>query len=198
MIWLGILIDAIPESMVIGFIVSEGSRNPLVFVVGVFLSNFPEALASAATMKKVLCVRARVRVQAYMCVHTHIHTYTTYMHASIMKEYIDKCINTCVRTHTHTHVQTCMHTHRRGRTDTHRHRHRHTGTRARAHTHTHTRTHTHTQTQRHTYTLHIYILHTYTHSSTDILHAKSRTHMQARIKGEPAACDVDIPHLPSF
>ena len=78
MIWLGILIDAIPESMVIGFIVSEGSRNPLVFVVGVFLSNFPEALASAATMKKVLCVRARVRVQAYMCVHTHIHTYTTY------------------------------------------------------------------------------------------------------------------------
>jgi hypothetical protein len=29
----GILIDAIPESMVIGFIVAEGSRNPLVFVV---------------------------------------------------------------------------------------------------------------------------------------------------------------------
>ncbi len=53
MIWLGILIDAVPESMVIGFIVAEGSRNPLVFVVGVFLSNFPEALASAATMKKV-------------------------------------------------------------------------------------------------------------------------------------------------
>jgi zinc transporter ZupT len=53
MIWLGILIDAIPESMVIGFIVSRGSRNPLVFVVGVFLSNFPEALASAATMKQV-------------------------------------------------------------------------------------------------------------------------------------------------
>ena len=53
MIWLGILIDAIPESLVIGFIVAEGSRNPLVFVVGVFLSNFPEALASAATMRAV-------------------------------------------------------------------------------------------------------------------------------------------------
>lgn len=39
------------QSLVIGFIVAEGSRNPLVFVVGVFLSNFPEALASAATMK---------------------------------------------------------------------------------------------------------------------------------------------------
>ena len=61
-----------------------------------------------------------------------------------MKEYIDKCINTCVRTHTHTHVQTCMHTHRRGRTDTHRHRHRHTGTRARAHTHTRRRSGIHT------------------------------------------------------
>ncbi|EKX42327.1 hypothetical protein GUITHDRAFT_60925, partial [Guillardia theta CCMP2712] len=53
MIWLGILIDAIPESMVIGFIVAEGSRNPLVFVIGVFLSNFPEAMASANTMKHV-------------------------------------------------------------------------------------------------------------------------------------------------
>lgn len=53
MIWVGILLDAIPESLVIGFIVTEGSRNPLVFVVGVFLSNFPEAMASGATMKTV-------------------------------------------------------------------------------------------------------------------------------------------------
>ena len=79
MIWLGILIDAIPESMVIGFIVSEGSRNPLVFVVGVFLSNFPEALASAATMKKVLCARARACASLYVCTYTH--TYIHNIHA---------------------------------------------------------------------------------------------------------------------
>ena len=51
MIWLGIMIDAIPESLVIGFMVTEGKKSPLIFIVGVFLSNFPEAVSSAGTMK---------------------------------------------------------------------------------------------------------------------------------------------------
>uniref|UniRef100_A0A7S0Y2J0 Uncharacterized protein n=2 Tax=Hemiselmis andersenii TaxID=464988 RepID=A0A7S0Y2J0_HEMAN len=60
MIWLGILIDAVPESLVIGFIVAARTRNPLIFVVAVYLSNFPEALASAATMKAVGLTHVRI------------------------------------------------------------------------------------------------------------------------------------------
>ncbi len=40
-IWLGILIDGVPESMLIGFMQSEGQLS-LAFVVAVFLANFPE------------------------------------------------------------------------------------------------------------------------------------------------------------
>mmetsp|Transcript_12200 Transcript_12200/g.28610 ORF Transcript_12200/g.28610 Transcript_12200/m.28610 type:complete len:675 (-) Transcript_12200:243-2267(-) len=50
MIWLGIFIDAIPESLVIGFMVGNG-QNVLVLVVSVFLSNFPEALSSSGLMR---------------------------------------------------------------------------------------------------------------------------------------------------
>ena len=53
-IWLGIGLDAIPESLVIGMLVvaaaAEGSTISLAFVVGVFLANFPEAMSSAVTM----------------------------------------------------------------------------------------------------------------------------------------------------
>jgi len=52
MIWLGILIDGIPESFVLG-ILSNGADNSslLTFVIGVFLANFPEAMSSSGTMK---------------------------------------------------------------------------------------------------------------------------------------------------
>jgi len=51
MIWLGILIDAVPESIVMGILVNTATRGTLVaFVVGVFLANFPEAMSSAGTM----------------------------------------------------------------------------------------------------------------------------------------------------
>merc|ERR1711869_99854 len=52
MIWFGILIDAVPESVVLGVLASTASQSSLVtFVIGVFLSNLPEAMSSSGTMK---------------------------------------------------------------------------------------------------------------------------------------------------
>jgi zinc transporter ZupT len=63
-IWLGILLDGIPESFVIGaglLVLLRGVADlgsvtfaqviPYTLVAGLFLSNFPEALASSATMR---------------------------------------------------------------------------------------------------------------------------------------------------
>lgn len=64
-IWLGILIDGIPESFVIGAgllvllqskahvmgVISFGDVVPYTLIAGLFLSNFPEALASSANMR---------------------------------------------------------------------------------------------------------------------------------------------------
>ena len=48
-IWLGLLLDGIPESLVIG-----GTADALrvSFVVGIFLSNYPEALSSSVGMRE--------------------------------------------------------------------------------------------------------------------------------------------------
>ncbi|GAB5557789.1 MAG: hypothetical protein SchgKO_20020 [Schleiferiaceae bacterium] len=65
-IWLGILLDGIPESLVIGAgmlgmvtkILSEGDTIafiqvvPFTLIAGLFLSNFPEALSSSSNMLK--------------------------------------------------------------------------------------------------------------------------------------------------
>jgi len=52
MIWLGMLIDAVPESIVIGILINTGSMSSwIAFIVGVFLSNFPEAMSSSGTLK---------------------------------------------------------------------------------------------------------------------------------------------------
>ena len=48
----GALLDGIPESVVIGVSLLEGSGVSLVTVAAVFLSNVPEGLSSAAGMKK--------------------------------------------------------------------------------------------------------------------------------------------------
>lgn len=55
-IWLGILLDGIPESLVIGLMSNhaEEQNQPSLmyaFVISVFVANFPEALSSAGTMK---------------------------------------------------------------------------------------------------------------------------------------------------
>jgi len=51
-IWMGILIDGVPESLVMGILVNTATSGTLLaFVVGVFLANFPEAMSSAGTMR---------------------------------------------------------------------------------------------------------------------------------------------------
>lgn len=51
-IWLGILLDGIPESLVIGGSMITSGHVSLVLIGGVFLANFPEALSSAVGMRK--------------------------------------------------------------------------------------------------------------------------------------------------
>jgi len=54
MVWLGILIDGVPESVVIGILVNKAGGKPsgvLPFIIGVFLSNLPESMSSSGMMK---------------------------------------------------------------------------------------------------------------------------------------------------
>jgi CRP-like cAMP-binding protein len=55
-IWMGIALDGIPESLVIGMLVvaakAAGTAMSLAFIAGVFLANLPEAMSSAVTMKR--------------------------------------------------------------------------------------------------------------------------------------------------
>jgi CRP-like cAMP-binding protein len=50
-IWLGIALDGIPESLIIGSSM-EGSVVSLALVGGLFLANFPESMSSAVVMKR--------------------------------------------------------------------------------------------------------------------------------------------------
>lgn len=51
-VWLGLLIDACPESLVLGIMTNTSSQSTLItFVLGVFLANLPEAMSSSGTMK---------------------------------------------------------------------------------------------------------------------------------------------------
>lgn len=50
-IWLGILIDSIPESLVIGMLAVSATGMSVAFVAGVFLANLPEAMSSAVSMR---------------------------------------------------------------------------------------------------------------------------------------------------
>lgn len=51
-IWLGIMLDGIPESIVIGSSLLLESSMSLSLIAGLFLSNFPESLSSSVGMKK--------------------------------------------------------------------------------------------------------------------------------------------------
>jgi zinc transporter ZupT len=55
-IWLGIALDGIPESLVIGLLVvaaaAESRSMSLAFIAGVFLANLPEAMSSSVTMRE--------------------------------------------------------------------------------------------------------------------------------------------------
>jgi ZIP family zinc transporter len=50
-IFLGTLLDGIPESFVVGAGVAAGGVDALVFVIAVFLSNLPEGMAGTIAMK---------------------------------------------------------------------------------------------------------------------------------------------------
>ena len=57
---IGALLDGIPESIVIGLGLLSGKGVPIVAVVAIFLSNFPEGLSSATGMKRAKRSRAYV------------------------------------------------------------------------------------------------------------------------------------------
>ena len=50
-IWLGALLDGIPESLVLGASMLHASVS-ISLIAGIFLSNFPEALSSSAGMRE--------------------------------------------------------------------------------------------------------------------------------------------------
>ncbi|MCK4644554.1 cyclic nucleotide-binding domain-containing protein [bacterium] len=51
-IWLGIMLDGIPESLVIGIAIVSKNSIPWALIAGVFLANLPEAMSSSVVMKK--------------------------------------------------------------------------------------------------------------------------------------------------
>lgn len=59
-IWLGIAIDGIPESLVIGTLAIDPEGVSLAFIAGVFLANLPEAMSSAVSMRSNGMSRARI------------------------------------------------------------------------------------------------------------------------------------------
>lgn len=47
--WLGLLLDGIPESLLIGFM-TNSSKIEMIFVAAIFMANFPEAYSAAAIL----------------------------------------------------------------------------------------------------------------------------------------------------
>eukprot|EP00933_Yihiella_yeosuensis_P052033 TRINITY_DN50012_c0_g1_i1.p1 TRINITY_DN50012_c0_g1~~TRINITY_DN50012_c0_g1_i1.p1 ORF type:complete len:348 (-),score=50.32 TRINITY_DN50012_c0_g1_i1:46-987(-) len=50
-IWLGMLLDGIPESIMLGFLTNKGDIT-MAFVVAIFVANFPESFSGASLLKK--------------------------------------------------------------------------------------------------------------------------------------------------
>lgn len=50
-IWLGVLLDGIPEAMMLGYLAAEHKLS-FALIVALMISNFPEALSSAALVKR--------------------------------------------------------------------------------------------------------------------------------------------------
>ncbi len=99
-VWLGILLDGIPESIVIGaglFIViaahPEGDSLrfvhviPYTLIAGLFLSNFPEALSSSANMLAVGWTKSRVFLMWFaLMVMTAVGAGLGYLLAGVLSE----------------------------------------------------------------------------------------------------------------
>jgi zinc transporter ZupT len=61
-IWLGILIDGFPESIVIGSLCVQPGGIKLSFIAGVFLANMPEAISSAVSMRQAGMTIRRIMI----------------------------------------------------------------------------------------------------------------------------------------
>jgi zinc transporter ZupT len=59
-IWLGIMLDGIPESIVIGSSLLLHPSMSLSLLAGLFISNFPEALSSSVGMKKQMMSNIKI------------------------------------------------------------------------------------------------------------------------------------------
>jgi ZIP family zinc transporter len=57
---LGIILDGVPESIVIGLGILEGGTVSLSMLVAVFISNLPEAIAGTTGMKAGGCSKKRI------------------------------------------------------------------------------------------------------------------------------------------
>jgi len=72
-IWLGILIDGIPESVIIGFQAASKAGFSVAFILGVFLSNFPEALSSSLEMQRQGMPKMKIFIMwSSLCIITGI------------------------------------------------------------------------------------------------------------------------------
>lgn len=70
-IWLGILIDGVPESFVIGMLAVSATGISLSFIAGVFLANLPEAMSSAVSMAASGMSRTKIMLMwGSICVMT--------------------------------------------------------------------------------------------------------------------------------
>jgi len=67
-IWLGLLIDSLPESLVIGILATAENGISITFILGVFLSNLPEALSSTVIMRRAGLGRVRIMVMWFSIV----------------------------------------------------------------------------------------------------------------------------------
>ena len=61
-IWLGLLIDSLPESLVIGILATAEGGISITFILGVFLSNLPEALSSTVIMRRAGLGKVRIMI----------------------------------------------------------------------------------------------------------------------------------------
>jgi zinc transporter ZupT len=61
-IWLGIMLDGIPESIVIGSSLILHPTMSLSLLAGLFISNFPEALSSSVGMKKQMMSNKKILI----------------------------------------------------------------------------------------------------------------------------------------
>lgn len=68
--WLGVAMDGVPESMLIGFITNEKAMT-VAFLVSIFIANFPEAFASASMLHaKGMSTKAILAMWGSLCIFT--------------------------------------------------------------------------------------------------------------------------------